>query len=162
MQLRIEAFPKFTQPLLRYFRVDFAGERRPSLSHVLFATLVAIVGAEIADALIVALGTKIYPSTKGYGHFRFSDYSTLTIIGVIIACVGWPIVTRVTSSARWLYYRAAIAMTIVLLVPDALIWYQGSPARAVFVLVWMHLAIAIVTYNALVHLAPVPRARHAR
>ena len=162
MKLRIEAFPTFTQPFLRYFRVDFAGERSPSLGYVLFASLVAIVGSEVADALIVALGTKIYPSTKGYGHFRFTDYSTLTIIGVIIACVGWPIVTRISSSARWLYYRAAIAVTIVLLLPDALIWYQGSPAKAVFVLVWMHFAIAIVTYNALVHLAPVPRARHAR
>jgi len=162
MKLRLDAFPKFTQPFLRYFRVDFAGQRSPSPGLILFASFVAIVGSLVADAIIVALGTKIYPSTKGYGHFQFSDYSKLTIIGVIIACVGWPIVTRITSSARWLFYRVAIAVTVVLLLPDALIWYQGSPAKAVFVLVWMHIAIAIVTYNALVHLAPVPRARHAR
>ncbi|HEY5266100.1 MAG TPA: hypothetical protein VIJ40_04740 [Acidimicrobiales bacterium] len=162
MKLRTDAFPKFTQPLLRYFRVDFAGQRSPSPGLVLFASFVALVGSLIADAIIVELGTKLYPSTKGYVHFQFSDYSKLTIIGVIVACVGWPIVTRVSSSARWLYYRAAIAVTVVLLVPDAFIWHQGSPVRAVFILVLMHIAIAIVTYNALVHLAAVPRARHAR
>ena len=35
---------------------------------------------------------------------------------------------------------------------------QGQPAQAVAVLMWMHVAIALVTYNSLVHLAPV-RAR---
>jgi hypothetical protein len=161
MNLRTEDLPSFLQPLFRYFRVDFAGRRSPSIGLVLFASLVAIVGSLVADALLVALGTRIFPSTKGYAHFQFSDYSKLTIIGVIIACVAWPIVTRISSSPRWLFLRAAIVVTIVLLAPDVWIWHGGSPLKAVFVLVWMHVAIAIVTYNALVHLAPVPRARHA-
>jgi hypothetical protein len=42
----------------------------------------------------------VFPSTKGYGHFQFSDYAKLTIIGVIIACVAWPIVTRIYSAHR--------------------------------------------------------------
>ena len=48
-------------------------------------------------------------------------------------------------------------ITIVLFAPDAYIWHSGSPGKAVFVLIWLHIAIAIVTYNALVRLAPVPR-----
>jgi len=92
-------------------------------------------------------------------HFRFSDYAKLTIIGVVIACVGWPLVTRLTSQPRRLFLQAAIAITIVLLAPDAYIWHNGASGEAVFVLVWMHVAIAIITYNALVHLAPVRRAR---
>ena len=40
----------------------------------------------LADAAIVAIGTRVYPSTKGYGHFQFHDYAKLTVIGVIFAC----------------------------------------------------------------------------
>ncbi len=39
---------------------------------------------------------------------------------------------------------------------------QGQPAKAVAVLMCMHLAIALVTYNALVHLAPVRARRRSR
>lgn len=163
MELSADRFPKFLQPLFKLLRVDFNPLRQPSTGEVVFASVVALVGSLVADALLVALGTHVFPSTKGYVHFRFSDYGELTAIGVIIACVGWPIVTRITSAPRWLFLRLAIIVTIVLLAPDAYIWHEGSPAKAVFVLVWMHVAIAIVTYNALVNLAPVRRrARHAR
>ena len=46
-------------------------------------------------------------------------------------------------------------MTLVLLLPDLYIWIQGQPAHAVAVLVVMHLAIGLITYNLLVRLAPV-------
>jgi hypothetical protein len=55
--------------------------------------------------------------------------------------------------------RLAILVTLVLWVPDAYIWLKGEQAKAVVVLMVMHLAIALVTYNALVHLAPVRRRR---
>ena len=97
------------------------------------------------------IGQAVFPSTKGYAHFRFSDYSKLTIIGVIIACVAWPIVTRISSAPRWLFFRLAIVVTLVLFLPDLYILKQGQPAKAVAVLMCMHLAIALVTYNALVH-----------
>jgi len=42
----------------------------------------------------------------------------------------------------------------VLIVPDVYIWVQGEPFRGVLVLMAMHLAIAVVTYNALVRIAP--------
>jgi hypothetical protein len=46
----------------------------------------------------------------------------------------------------------------VLWLPDVYILVQGQPGKAVGFLFAMHLAIALVTYNVLVHLAPV-RAR---
>jgi hypothetical protein len=49
----------------------------------------------------------------------------------------------------------ALVVTLVLLLPDLYILRQGQPAAAVAVLMVMHLGIALVTYNALVHLAPV-------
>ena len=127
------------------------------------ATVVSLVGSLAADAmLLVALGTRAFPSTKGYVHFQFSDYAKLTIIGVIIACVAWPIVTRISSQPRWLFFRMAIVVTLVLFVPDLWIFLHGSTAKAVSVLLLMHVAIALVTYNALVHLAPVGGRRAGR
>jgi hypothetical protein len=76
-------------------------------------------------------------------------------VGVLIACAAWPVVARISSAPRWLFFRLAIAVTIVLLLPDVYIWHQGQSAQAVGVLMVMHLAIALVTYNLLVHLAPV-------
>jgi hypothetical protein len=131
------------------------------LALILLASLLAIVGSLIADYLLIKLGTAIFPSTKGFVHFRFSDYAKLTVIGVVVACASWPIVTRLTSTPRSLFFRLAIVVTLVLLVPDAWIWYHGEPGKAVFVLVWMHVAIAIVTYNVLVRLAPSAHGRHA-
>ncbi len=96
-------------------------------------------------------------------HFRFGDYAKLTIIGVIIACAAWPVVTRISSRPRRLFFWLAIAVTAALLLPDLWILLHGEPANAVLVLVAMHLAIAVVAYNALVRLAPAGGERlHAR
>ncbi len=72
-------------------------------------------------------------------------------------------VARVSSAPRWLFFRLAIAVTLVLFLPDVYIWHQGQSAQAVLVLMSMHVAIALVTYNLLVHVAPVrvSTGRHA-
>jgi Family of unknown function (DUF6069) len=146
---------------LDYVKVDFAPTHRPpTRSRVLLATAVSLVGSLVADAILVVIGEAALPSTKGYVHFAFSDYAKLTTIGVIIACIAWPIVTRISSSPRWLFFRLAIVVTVILLLPDLYILKQGQPGQAVGILMCMHLAIAVVTYNALVHLAPV-RAKRA-
>ena len=143
-------------------RLDLAPtHRQPASVRVLLAGLVSIVGSLLADAALVAIGTRVFPSTKGYVHFQLHDYATLTVIGVVIACAAWPVVVRLSSAPRWLFFRLAIAVTLVLLLPDLYILHQGQPARAVCFLMLMHLAIALVTYNALVHLAPARRRRHA-
>jgi hypothetical protein len=152
--------PRPLQSLAKALRVDFRPGGQPSWGLVLLATLVAIVGSLLADYLLIKLGTAVFPSTKGFVHFRFSDYAKLTVIGVVIACVSWPIVTRLTSTPRALFFRLAILVTLVLFLPDAWIWWHGEPGKAVFVLVWMHVAIALVTYNALVRLASPQRGRH--
>jgi hypothetical protein len=137
-------------------RLDFSPQhRQPSAGRVLLATIASIVGSLAADALLVVIGEAIFPSTKGYVHFRFSDYGKLTVIGVIIACVAWPIVTRVSHAPRWLFFRLAILVTLFLWLPDLYILYRGQPGDAVAVLMVMHLAIAVVTYNFLVRIAAV-------
>ncbi len=150
--------PPRLERLLALARVDFPLQRRqPNSRRLLVASLVSIVGSLVADALIIAVGTVIFPSTRGYPHFRFADYATLTVIGVLIACVGWPIVNAVSSTARWLFFRLAILVTLVLFLPDTYLLLVGSPLDAVVVLMTMHIAIALVTYNALVRLSPPER-----
>ena len=144
------------QKALALVHLDFApNHRQPSGGLVVLATVVSIAGSLLADALIVVLAQALIPSTKGYVHFQFSDYAKLTVIGVIIACVAWPITTRITSQPRWMFFRMAVLVTLVLWLPDVYILIKGQPAKAVAFLFVMHLAIALVTYNALVHLAPV-------
>lgn len=144
--------------LLAYAKVDFPSvHRQPSMVRLAIATVVSLAGSLGADRLLVAAGTAIFASTKNYVHFRLSDYGKLTIIGVIIACVAWPVVTWISSAPRWLFFRLAILVTLFLWLPDLYILYRGQPPRAVAVLMVMHLAIALVTYNALVHIAPSSR-----
>jgi len=144
--------------LLGLVKLDFKPRhKQPAWGRVLLAAVISLVGSLVADLLLVKIGTAIFPSTKGYVHFHFHDYARLTIIGVIIACAAWPIVTRVSSVPRWVFLRMAILVTLLLWLPDLYILVKGQPAKAVAVLMIMHLAIALVTYNALVRIAPTVR-----
>jgi hypothetical protein len=142
--------------------LDFSPQHaQPAAWRVLLATAASLAGSLAADALVVAIGTTVFPSTKGYVHFQFSDYGKLTVIGVIIACAAWPVTTRITSAPRWMFFRMAILVTLVLWLPDLYILDRGEPAKAVAVLMVMHLAIAVVTYSLVTRLAPVRVVRPA-
>ena len=144
------------QRALDLIHLDFAPEHgQPSGGRVLLATVVSLAGSLLADALLVVIAEAAFPGIKGYSHFQFADYGKLTVIGVIIACVAWPVTTRITSRPRWMFFRMAILVTLVLWLPDVYILVKGQPAKAVGFLFAMHLAIALVTYNVLVHLAPI-------
>ena len=154
--------PPSLERALRLVRVDFAPARQqPSAARVAVASVLSVAGSLAADAVLVVIGTAIFPATKGYVHFQFSDYAKLTVIGVVIACLAWPVVTRITSEPRWLFFRMAIAVTLVLWLPDLYILVKGQSPRAVAVLIVMHLAIAVVTYTCLVRIAPVKTTRSA-
>jgi hypothetical protein len=141
---------------LDLIHLDFAPEhRQPSGGRMVLATVVSLAGSLLADALLVVIAQACFASTRGYSHFQFADYAKLTVIGVVIACVAWPITTRITSQPRWMFFRMAVLVTLVLWLPDVYILVNGQPAKAVGFLFAMHLAIALVTYNALVRLAPV-------
>ena len=114
-------------------RIDWSGHHpRPTTFALAVATITSVVGSLAADVLLVFVGTSVFPASVGYAHFRFSDYATLTVI--------------------------AIAVTLVLWLPDLYLFSRNQPFRAVAVLMVMHLAIAVVTYNMLVRIAPAPEA----
>jgi H+/Cl- antiporter ClcA len=136
-------------------RVDWSPSRRqPALERIAIATVLAVAAALVADALIVAAGTALFPSTAGYGHFRFDDYAKLTVIGVVAGCAGWPLVSRISAAPRWLCSRLAVLITLVLFLPDLWLLAKGQPPRAVAVLMTMHVAVALITYQIVVHVAP--------
>lgn len=136
-------------------RIELSPRHRPPRPLTVAAvTVLAIALSLLADAWLALIGQHLFPSLRGYAHFRFADYATLTVIGVVGACAGWPVVTRLTSDPRWVYFRLAIAVTAACLLPDLYIWLLGQPGTAVAVLVAMHLAIGLITYNLVVRLAP--------
>jgi hypothetical protein len=146
------------EPALSWLRIDLAPRHRPpTATRVVVATVAALVGSLLVDAALVAVGTHLFPSTRGYVHFQFSDYAKLTVIGVLVACMAWPVVTRISRDPRWLFLRLAVLVTAVLLLPDLWLLLNGQPHEAVAVLVAMHLGIALVTYNCLVRVADVRR-----
>jgi hypothetical protein len=156
------ASPDVTERLLAWARVGPPAHRPPAWWRVALATVLAVGLSLAADAALVFVGTRLFPSTKGYVHFAFDDYARLTVLGVLIACAAWPIVTRVSSAPRWLFFRLAIAVTLVLFLPDLYIWHQGQPVQAVLVLMAMHVAIAVITYTVLICVAPVRAATTTR
>lgn len=136
-------------------RIDFAPTKsQPMWWRFVLASVLAIVLSLGADDGLVHAGITLFPSTQGFSHFRFSDYATLTVIGVIVASAGWPLVIRVSSTPRWLYLRAAVVVTSVLWLPDVWLLVKGETGGGVAVLAVMHFAIAVITYNALVRIAP--------
>ena len=142
-------------------RVDLSPRpRQPALEWVAVATVIAIAASLLADAALVAAGTKVFPSTVGYDHFRFEDYAKLTVIGVVIGCAGWPIVMRISSAPRWLFSRLAVLTTLVLFLPDVWLLVHHQPVDAVAVLMAMHVAVALITYHVVVRTPPAKS--HAR
>jgi hypothetical protein len=129
--------------------------RGPHPAAVAAATAVSVLLCLAADVVLVRIGTAVFPGLQGYEHFEFADYAKLTVAGVVTGCLAWPAVARLSSDPRWIFLRLAVLVTAVLLLPDLWIWAQDQPGQAVLVLIWMHLAIGLITYNLLVGLAPV-------
>ena len=152
--------PAVLDRALTLARVELAPPHRaPHPAAAAAGTALSVGLSLLADALLARAGTLVFPGTRGYVHFQFADYAKLTVIGVIIAALAWPVVVRLTADPRWVYARLAVLVTAVLLLPDLYIWLTGQPGRAVLVLVAMHLAIALITYQVMVRVAPPRPAR---
>ena len=138
-----------------FLRLDLPrGAARPSAWRWILGTVAAVGASLLACFALARIAVALSPALAGYGHFQFGDYSKLTIIGVIVACVGWPVVAWFTTSARRLYLWLAIAVTVVSLAPDVWILHLGQPPAGVATLVVMHFALAAITYPAMICVAP--------
>jgi hypothetical protein len=147
--------PDVTERVMTLARLDRRpAHRPPALWRIALALILAGGLSLAADAALVAVGIRLFPHTRGYGHFMFGDYARLTVVGIVIAAAAWPVVTRFSSDPRWVYLRLAVVVSAVLLLPDLYIWHQGQPIHAVAVLMAMHVAIGVITYTAMVRVAP--------
>jgi hypothetical protein len=134
-------------------RLDFQPRSHlPGALRVVLAGVIAAAGSLIADAILVALGKAAF-APHSFGPFHPSAWVPLTLLGVAGATVGWAILVRVSSEPRWVVLRAAVAVTVVLLLPDVGL-LPNNPTGPVFTLMTMHLAIAIITTASLLHWAP--------
>ncbi len=146
--------PSLTERTLARWRIDMKpSEEQPSSTRLLVVTVLAALCSLGANALIVTVATHLKPATKGFSHFRLADYGTLTVVGVLAAGIAWFIVLRVSSTPRWLLFRVAVLVTVVLWIPDVYLFTKHEPTAAVVTLMIMHGAVALVTYNLLVHVA---------
>ncbi len=128
--------------------------RLPTAGRVLTASVLALAASLGVDVVLVTIGKTAFPATRNYGHFHFSDYGSLTVLGVVLACAAWMVVTRASSDPRRLFFRVAVIVTLVLWLPDVWLLIRDQPFSAVAILMSMHLGIALVTYYALVVVAP--------
>jgi hypothetical protein len=82
------------------------------------------------------------------------DWAKLTIIGIVLASLGWPLAAALWSRARRPFLVLTALVTVASFVPDLWILRQGQPANGVLALAVMHVAVAVVTYPSLVLIAP--------
>jgi hypothetical protein len=130
----------------------------PTRWRVLAAGLIAAAVSLAADVVLASIGQAAFTVPASFGKFSFVTYALLTAAGVAGATATWAAVTRLSSRPNWLLTRLAALVTALFLIPDfLLLGTRGNPAGPVMVLMLMHAAIAVITYTALVKVAPVRR-----
>lgn len=149
------ALPDPLQRAASAIRADLPGLRRtPSPLRFLLAMVAAVVLSLLACAVVAAATVAIAPGLAGYEHLQAPDWAKLTIIGVVLASLGWPVATAIWSRARVPFLVLTVIVTVVSFAPDAWILLQGQPAGGVLALAVMHVLVAVATYPALVLIAP--------
>jgi hypothetical protein len=116
------------------------GAAPPARRRVVAAGLIAAAASLAADVTLASIGQAVFAVPGSFGKFSFVTYALLTVLGVAGATATWAAVTRLSSRPRWLLTRLAALVTALLLIPDFLML--------------MHLAIAVITFTALVKIAP--------
>jgi hypothetical protein len=130
---------------------------------VVAAGLAAAAISLAADVVLAAIGRAAFTVPPSFGRFAFGACALLTVLGVAGATVTWALLTRLTPRPRWLLTRLAALATALLLIPDfLLLGTPGNPAGPVAILMLMHLALAGITYLALIKTAPPAAARGER
>jgi len=120
------------------------------------ASLAAAAVSLAADIVLATAGRTAFTVPASFGKFSFATYGLLTVLGVIGATVTWGALTRLSSRPKWLLTRLALLATALFLIPDfLLLGTPGNPTGPVVILMLMHLAIAAITYTALINIAPV-------
>jgi hypothetical protein len=123
---------------------------------VVAAGLAAAAGSLAGDVVLATIGQAAFTVPASFGKFSFGTYALLTVLAAAGATATWWAVTRLSSRPKWLLTRLAALATALLLIPDfLLLGTPGNPAGPAVILMLMHLATAVITYTALIKVAPV-------
>ncbi|MBW4040745.1 MAG: hypothetical protein HIU86_01270 [Acidobacteria bacterium] len=148
-------FPAGARRFATALRADLPGVAgTPTLPRFLLAAVLSVLLSLAACAAVAAATVALVPSLSGYGHLAWQDWTKLTVIGIVLASLGWPIAGAIWSRARGPFLILTVLVTVVSLAPDVWILWQGQPAGGVVSLMVMHVAVAVVTYPTLVLVAP--------
>lgn len=144
--------------VMRVSRLDFRpSPRQPSILLTAVGIGTGVVLSVAVNMLIVHVAVGLDPALAGYQHFRLSDYGRLTVLGALIACGGWPVLTRVSSAPVRVYLAIAVLGTLVLWLPDLYILFVlREPVRAVETLMLMHVAVVSVSCLSMLTIARRP------
>lgn len=155
--IRIQEWPP-VRLAVRLTRLDLRPSAlQPSLLRTALGIAIGVLVSVGLNWLLARTAIVLFPSLAGFPHFQFSDYGRLTVLGALIACFGWPILTRLSSSPGWIYGWVAVLGTMVLWLPDLYIWMVlHEPGRAVLVLATMHVAVVLVSCVSMVTVAGLP------
>ena len=152
MSIAIPPSARRVASLIRADLPGIAGTPRPA--RFLIAAVVAVGLSLLACAAVAAATIALVPALRSYGHLEVQDWAKLTVVGIVLASLGWPIAGLIWARARRPFLVLTVVVTVVSFVPDLWILRQGQPASGVLVLAIMHVAVAVVTYPALVLIAP--------
>ena len=143
---------------MRLTRVDLRPSvAQPSLVRTGLGIVIGVLPSLAVNWLIVRTAITLFPDLATFPHYQLSDYGRLTVLGSLIACVGWPVLTRLSSSPAWIYGWVALLGTVVLWLPDLYIWaVLHEPGKAVLVLAVMHMAVVLVSCVSMVLIAGLP------
>jgi hypothetical protein len=128
----------------------------PTHRRLAAAGLAAVVVSLVADIVLAAAGRAAFTVPVSFSKFSFGSYGLLTVLGIAGATATWGAVTRLSSRPKWLLTRLAVLVSALFLIPDfLLLGTPANPTGPVVILMLMHLAIAAITYTALIKVAPV-------
>jgi len=128
---------------------------------VVAAGLAAAAVSLATDVVLATIGRAVLSVPESFDKFAFGTYAVLTVVGVAGAMATWSALTRLSSRPQWLLTRLAALASALFLIPDfLLLGTPGNPTGPVVILMLMHLAIAVVTYTALIKIAPVRGRTH--
>jgi hypothetical protein len=133
------------------------GSAQPVAWKWVLATIAAVAVSLLACFGLASAAVLLFPQLSTYAHFQFGDYGKLTVLGVVAACIGWPVVAWFSSNARRLYVWLGVLAIVVSLAPDVWILHLGQPLAGVVTLAVMHFALGAVTIAEMVFLAPQKR-----
>ena len=139
--------------------------RPRSTSGTATGVLAAIIVSVALNAAVAAIAHAAGAS-HAFNPLEFPAYSTLTIIGIVVATAAWAVIRARASHPRRLLLVLVPAVIAVSFVPDLLLGADGNMTGiswgAGIALMSMHLIVAAVTVPTLLRVLPLPADRADR